>query len=68
MQHGDAALRAALTRTSIDKVEDVMENITETMDQADELSEALSNPIGPIMDEVLHNMPKSCTCIIMNNA
>jgi len=51
MQHGERALRQTLAQHKIEKVEDVMESITETMDQADELSEALSTPIGPVYDE-----------------
>jgi len=51
MQHGERALRQTLAQHKIEKVEDVMESITETMDQADELSEALSAPIGPVYDE-----------------
>ena len=51
MQNGERALRQTLAQHKIEKVEDVMESITETMDQADELSEALSTPIGPVYDE-----------------
>lgn len=51
MQTGERALRSTLAKHNIDDVEEAMEQITETMDQADELSNALSNPIGPIMDE-----------------
>jgi len=51
MQHGERALRQTPAQHKIEKLEDVMESITETMDQADELSEALSTPIGPVYDE-----------------
>jgi len=51
MKKANDALRAATAQTDVDKVADVMEDINESIGMADELSEALSQPIGPVMDE-----------------
>jgi charged multivesicular body protein 4 len=51
MSDGSRALDATLAATDIDKVEDIMESVNESMDRAEELSDAMSLPIGPVMDE-----------------
>jgi hypothetical protein len=51
MADGSRALDATLAATDIDKVEDIMESVNESMDRAEELSEAMTVPIGPVMDD-----------------
>jgi len=51
MRNGAEALKKSVKDTDVDKVADVMEDINESMGLADELGEALSQPIGPVMDE-----------------
>jgi len=51
MQSGARALQASVAETNVDRVDEVMEEIQESMGLADELGEALSQSIGPTMDE-----------------
>jgi len=51
MKSGAEALKKSVKDTDVEKVADVMEDINESMGLADELGEALSQPIGPVMDE-----------------
>jgi len=51
MQFGAQALQASVKETNVDRVDEVMEEIQESMGLADELGEALSQPIGPTVDE-----------------
>jgi len=51
MQAGARALQAAVAETNVDRVDEVMDDIQESMGLADELGEAISQPIGPPMDE-----------------
>jgi len=45
-----------------DKVDDVMDSINESIQLADEVSEAMSQNIGNVVDEVIHTHH---LCIIM---
>jgi len=51
MQAGARALQAAVAETNVERVDEVMDDIQESMGLADELGEAISQPIGPAMDE-----------------
>jgi len=51
MQGGARALQSAMAETNVDKVDEVMEEIQEAMGLQNELDEALSQSIGPPMDE-----------------
>jgi len=51
MKLGKDALKASVHEADVDKIGDVMEDINESMALADELSEAIANPIGPAVDE-----------------
>jgi len=51
MRVGADALKRTVKDTDVDKVADVLEDINESMGLADELGEAMSQPIGPVMDE-----------------
>jgi len=51
MQGGARALQSAIAETNVDKVDEVMEEIQEAMGLQNELDEALSQSIGPPMDE-----------------
>jgi len=51
MRKGADALKRTVKESDIDKVADVMEDINESMAVADELSEAMAQPIGPVMDD-----------------
>jgi len=51
MKLGKDALKAATAATNVDQVADVMEDINESIQMADEVNEALSQQIGPQLDE-----------------
>lgn len=51
MQFGANVMKEQLASNNIDKVADVMEDIQEQMGEAEELSNALSTPLGPAIDE-----------------
>jgi len=46
------ALRATVRETDLDGTDDLMDKINEAMDQVKEINDAMSQPIGPAMDEV----------------
>jgi len=45
------AMRATVREADLDRTDDLMEQINEAMDQVQEMNEAMSQPIGPAMDE-----------------
>jgi len=51
MRQGADALKRTVKETDVDKVADVMDDINESMALADELGEAMSQSIGPPIDE-----------------
>lgn len=51
MRKGADALKRTVKDTDVDKVADVMDDINESMALADELGEAMSQSIGPAIDE-----------------
>ncbi len=51
MRKGADALKATVKETDVDKVADVMDDINESMALADELGDAMSQSIGPQIDE-----------------
>jgi len=51
MRQGKDALRSAIRESDIENVDDVMSDITESIQLADEMGEAMSQQIGPVMDE-----------------
>jgi len=51
MRKGADALKRTVKETDIEKVADVMDDINESMQLADELGEAMSQTIGPQLDE-----------------
>jgi len=51
MRKGADALKRTVKDTDVDKVADVMDDINESMALADELGEAMSQTIGPALDE-----------------
>jgi len=51
MRRGADALRRTVQETDVDKVADVMEDITDSMAVADELGDAMSQPIGNVIDD-----------------
>lgn len=46
MQAGSSAMKSIHGELDIDKVDDVMEEVREQMDLANEISQAISNPLG----------------------
>jgi len=51
MRRGADALRRTVQETDLDKVADVMEDITESMGLAEELGDAIAQPIGNAIDD-----------------
>jgi len=51
MRKGADALKRTVKETDVDKVADVMDDINESMALADELGDAMSQSIGPQLDE-----------------
>jgi charged multivesicular body protein 4 len=51
MQMGSQALAATIGDETIEKAQDVMDDIAETMGMAEELGDLLSNPMGEQMDD-----------------
>lgn len=51
MQGAGSALRASIQESDVENVSEVMDNITDSIQLADELSDAMAQPIGPVMDE-----------------
>jgi len=51
MQTSSQAMRSAIRESEVDKADDLMEDINEAMEQVHEMNEAMSQPLGPVMDE-----------------
>jgi charged multivesicular body protein 4 len=51
MSSGSVAQKQAMQEINVDKVEDMMEGINESISMADEVSAAMSQQIGPLMDD-----------------
>lgn len=51
MKVSQQAMKATIKEADLDKAEDLMDDIQEAMDQVQEMNEAMSQPIGPIMDD-----------------
>jgi len=51
MRKGAEALKKTVQETDVDKIADVMEDINESMGLADELGDAMAQPIGATVDE-----------------
>jgi len=51
MKEGATILQATVSDLNVDKVDEVMDDITDSMAMADELSDAIAQPIGPAVDE-----------------
>lgn len=51
MKEGATILKTTIKDLDVDKVDDVMNDINEAIDTADELNDVLSQPIGPTIDE-----------------
>jgi len=45
------ALKSTVKESDLDKADELMDEINEAMDQVQEMNEAMSQPIGPVMDE-----------------
>jgi len=45
------ALKATVKESDLDKADELMDEINEAMDQVQEMNEAMSQPIGQVMDE-----------------
>jgi charged multivesicular body protein 4 len=53
MRDGAAAMRAMQKNMTLDDVDDVLDDIQETMEVADEISNAISQPMGAVDDDEL---------------
>lgn len=51
MRSANNAMKASIKEADIEKVEDLMSDVTEGMAMANEIGTALANPIGPAVDE-----------------
>jgi len=51
MRQGALALKNAVKESDVDKVADVMDEINDSMALAEEMGDAMAQPIGPVMDE-----------------
>jgi len=51
MKTSATAIRSTVKEGDLDKVDDLMGEINDAMDQVHEMNEAMSQPIGPAMDE-----------------
>jgi len=51
MKTGSDAIRAVIIENDADKVDELMEDINEAIDRTQEVNVALSQPLGPAMDE-----------------
>jgi urease gamma subunit len=52
MKAGQQALAETIKLNDVDKIEDIMDDINESIQQVDEVSEAMGRPIGAVIDEV----------------
>jgi len=60
MRAGASAMEQIHGQMSTENVDDVMDEISEQMQVADEISEAISNPIGGAMEDDVR-----CVCILL---
>jgi len=51
MRQGALALKNTVKESDVDKVGDVMDEVNDSMAIAEEMSDAMAQPIGPVMDE-----------------
>jgi len=51
MQTTSQAMKSAIRETDVEKADELMEEITEAMDQVQEMNEAMAQPLGAVMDE-----------------
>merc|ERR1740123_1115707 len=51
MQSAKSAMTATMNEHDIDAVDEVMEDLNEQMEMAQEINEAMSQPLGPVMDD-----------------
>jgi len=51
MQTASTVIRSAMSENEVDRVEDLMEEMNENVDQIKEIDDILSQPLGPQMDE-----------------
>jgi len=51
MQTSAVAMRNAMREGEVDRADELMEDINEAMDQVQELNDAMSQPLGAVMDE-----------------
>jgi len=51
MKQGKDALQSSVKEADVENVEEVMADLNEQMDMVDQLGDAISNPLGPQMDE-----------------
>merc|ERR1712154_526536 len=51
MKTSASAMKATVKEADLDKADELMEDINEVMDQVTEMNEAMSQPLGQIMDD-----------------
>ena len=51
MKTSAQAMKSTIKESDLDKAEDLMDDIQEAMDQVQEMNDAMSQPIGPVMDD-----------------
>jgi len=51
MKVGHQAMKTSMKESDVEKADELMEDITEAMDQVQEMNDAMSQPLGPQLDE-----------------
>jgi len=51
MQTSAVAMRTAMRESDVEKADELMEDITDAMEQVQEMNEAMAQPLGAVMDE-----------------
>merc|ERR1711971_513576 len=51
MKTSATAMKATMKESDIDKADELMEDINDAMDAVDEMNEAMSQPLGQVMDD-----------------
>jgi charged multivesicular body protein 4 len=51
MKGSATAMKSAVKEADLDKADELMDDINDAMEQVHELNEAMSQPLGPVMDE-----------------
>jgi charged multivesicular body protein 4 len=51
MQTSAQAMRSAMRESDVEKADELMEDITDAMEQVNEMNEAMAQPLGAVMDE-----------------